>query len=93
MKRQLASKLVLVVKQQSVARGSSSGWTFPHARHESGETMRATAERALRECIGVSQVRGEMMGYNTWGKGVGARQAGGGEEVGKKGGRGGEGRG
>jgi len=56
MKRQLASKLVLLVKQQSVAGSSSSGWTFPHARHESGETIRATAERALRECIGVSQV-------------------------------------
>ena len=71
MKRRLADKLVLLVRAQhdalsaagaGAARDSSSsssrqaGWTFPHASYRAGETIRQTAERALREAIGQSQV-------------------------------------
>jgi ADP-ribose pyrophosphatase YjhB (NUDIX family) len=69
MKRRLADKLVLLVRAQhnalsagagagdsSSSSSSSRGWTFPHASYQAGETIRQTAERALREAIGQSQV-------------------------------------
>lgn len=57
MKRRLRDKLVLIVKGGggSGGGGSSSGgrWQFPAAEHREGETIRATAERALRQTIGL----------------------------------------
>jgi large subunit ribosomal protein L46 len=49
MKRRLRDKLVLLVKSGG---GGGSQWRFPSAEHRDGETIRATAERALREAIG-----------------------------------------
>ena len=66
MKRRLRDKLVLLVKQKgsmlntgdggastSSSSGGGESWAFPHARHAAGETVRQTAERALREAVGV----------------------------------------
>jgi 8-oxo-dGTP pyrophosphatase MutT (NUDIX family) len=50
MKRRLRDKLVLLVKSSDG--GGAGGWRFPSAEHRDGETIRATAERALREAIG-----------------------------------------
>jgi hypothetical protein len=57
MKRRLRDKLVLLVRQRDgVLCGGGSGgkgaWAFPHVAHQEGETIRVTAERALRECAG-----------------------------------------
>jgi len=49
MKRRLRDKLVLLVK----GGGGSGGWRFPAAEHREGETIRATAERALRQAVGL----------------------------------------
>jgi hypothetical protein len=54
----------------SSSRKGSSSWTFPHTAHQEGETMRAAAERALRETVGLSQVRGcnlaLVLGLREW---------------------------
>lgn len=36
--------------------GAGGAWAFPHVQHKEGETIRATAERALQECAGVAEV-------------------------------------
>lgn len=70
MKRRLADKLVLLIKArqdpkaavaatggQAAAAVSRPLWTFPYTAHKEGETIRDTAERALKEAIGPAQVR------------------------------------
>jgi hypothetical protein len=78
MKRRLYDKLVLLVKAPLLVNASASassssdsdssggmGWGFPMAEHQEGESIRATAERALAAAIGPAQVswRGWVGGW------------------------------
>ncbi len=56
MRRKLGERLLLLVKHVAPAPGTSSGWGFPTVQHREGETVRAAAERALREAIGPAAV-------------------------------------
>ncbi|VDL74727.1 unnamed protein product [Nippostrongylus brasiliensis] len=47
--RMLDRKLVLIVQQRFGQDGYKSPWILPQLRHQSGETLRETAERCLRE--------------------------------------------
>jgi len=49
----------------------SSSWTFPHTRHQPGETIRQAAERALKEAIGPSQVSARVRVQGLGGRVVG----------------------
>jgi len=53
MKRRLRDKLVLLVKSEEGGGGGGGGWHFPAAERRDGETIRVTAERALRQAIGL----------------------------------------
>jgi ADP-ribose pyrophosphatase YjhB (NUDIX family) len=60
MRRRLADKLVLIVRGPAgsalAGPGRDEAWTFPTAAHKAGESIRQTAERALKHAIGPSQV-------------------------------------
>eukprot|EP00775_Hariotina_reticulata_P001299 gene1299-1640_t len=70
MKRRLAEKVVLLIKTRSnpataaAAAGpreqlqQHSEWTFPLASHQADESIRETAERALKSAIGPAAVSG-----------------------------------
>ncbi|XP_037068699.1 39S ribosomal protein L46, mitochondrial-like [Pollicipes pollicipes] len=61
--RELAASLVLVVQQRL---GTGAKWMMPQGRHQSGETMRQTAERTLQTVVG-PDVRARFLGNVPWG--------------------------
>jgi len=62
--RALDRPLHLVV-QREYKKGGPPVWKLPQALHQSGETMRETAERALRDCLG-TELQIQFLGNAPW---------------------------
>lgn len=50
LRRKLDRKLLLIVKQRFGQENYKSPWILPQLKHETGETLRETAERCIRQC-------------------------------------------